>query len=339
MFVLHALVLTFITTPLTLMFYPERYRTRSAAFRQQASKSSGALAAAGQDRALLESFKTKFAVVVDKVEQLPALMTLTQLLQSQAAHNTHNVPAATSVSSIDEKEVTGAPQGLPYQSNTPAPITLDALRLIELSERSSAVLRSQAAESLVHSDPILSVFRTFGYLHRVSVSTALAVIGMEQFPEYVTTYAQEVQSHMIVLPWSSTISMEEVAAADSRVGPATSAAGLDTLFAQARTGPQNASVVQTQFFRNTFAQAKTDVALYVDRGLPTNTTTLASHHIFLPFFGGPDDRLALSFVVQLCTNPAVSATVVRFTKVDDTLSPVSTIAEAKELAVSGIPRF
>ena len=39
-------------------------------------------------------------------------------------------------------------------------------------------------------------------------------------------------------------------------------------------------------------------------------------HVFLPFFGGPDDRLALDFVVQICANPRVSGTVVRITKCD-----------------------
>ena len=41
----------------------------------------------------------------------------------------------------------------------------------------------------------------------------------------------------------------------------------------------------------------------------------ADQHIFLPFFGGPDDRLALSLVVQLCAGDSgVTATVVRVRK-------------------------
>ena len=41
----------------------------------------------------------------------------------------------------------------------------------------------------------------------------------------------------------------------------------------------------------------------------------ADQHIFLPFFGGPDDRLTLSLVVQLCAGDSgVTATVVRVRK-------------------------
>ena len=39
--------------------------------------------------------------------------------------------------------------------------------------------------------------------------------------------------------------------------------------------------------------------------------------IVAPFFGGPDDRLALDFAVQLCANPRISATVVRIAKCED----------------------
>ena len=38
--------------------------------------------------------------------------------------------------------------------------------------------------------------------------------------------------------------------------------------------------------------------------------------MFLPFFGGPDDRLALTFLVQLASRSSVKATVVRIQKTD-----------------------
>ena len=58
------------------------------------------------------------------------------------------------------------------------------------------------------------------------------------------------------------------------------------------------------------------MALFIDRGLSTDSGSTIYPHIFLPFFGGPDDRLALSFVVQLCMHGAVSATVVRIRQLD-----------------------
>ncbi len=81
------------------------------------------------------------------------------------------------------------------------------------------------------------------------------------------------------------------------------------------------SLVHSQFIRGIFKQSSTDVALYVDRfdkGAQRVGVLgrYGKQHILLPFFGGPDDRLALEFVVQLCANPKITATVIRVTKAD-----------------------
>jgi hypothetical protein len=47
---------------------------------------------------------------------------------------------------------------------------------------------------------------------------------------------------------------------------------------------------------------------------------MRQQHVFLPFFGGPDDRLALEFVVQVSANPRMRGTVVRITKCDVALT-------------------
>ena len=43
---------------------------------------------------------------------------------------------------------------------------------------------------------------------------------------------------------------------------------------------------------------------------------MRQHDVFLPFFGDPDNRLALEFVLQICANPRMNGTVVRVTKCD-----------------------
>jgi hypothetical protein len=90
-------------------------------------------------------------------------------------------------------------------------------------------------------------------------------------------------------------------------------------------------VLYPQFIRGVFAEASTDVALVVDRGTPNTVNgphlvAVDGHHIFLPFFGGPDDRLALTLLVQLCQgNPSVGATVVWITKSEDDLQRSETV--------------
>lgn len=328
MFVLHALVLTFMTTPLTLLFYPSKYRTKMFV-----TPRGGDAVESGSGAAPQEDFKSHFTVLLEKIEQLPAAMSLTQLLQP--VPTMQEIPSNTSdkSSTAEDEKNPGSPPGLSYTTRrTPSPVHVDALRIIELTERTSDVLKSQSVEALVRTDSILSIFRTFGYLNRMTVSAALAVVGWDEIPSHVANHVRESGSEMLILPWHALPSQEAASQAQADTpGPSSSVSNpFEGVFGLRSAGAQGSSV-QTQFFRRMFAEAKVDTALFVERGVPHVSDGQGTQHIFMPFFGGPDDRLALSFVVQLCLNPATSATVVRFTKVDaDELTPVNTIDEVKK---------
>ncbi|KAH9948780.1 Sodium/hydrogen exchanger family-domain-containing protein [Amylocystis lapponica] len=330
MFVLHALVLTFMTTPLVLLFYPVKYRVRAGALPKATTVSAeeGALGARGFSN---EVMKTRFTVVLNRLEQLPAMMTLTQMLQYSSVGGTTNPTHHTSESLSDEKasvEVTHSLSGLPAMPQQ-SRISIGALRLIELTDRTSAVMKSQATDMLNRNDPILNVFRTFGHLNRMVMSTALSVVGSEEFSAHVADHARQASSQMVVLPWSTAPSADESSRGAADPASSTGSANpFDGLFSS--QGDRTPVVGQSQFIRKVFAESPADVALFVDRGFTDVLDDRGCQHVFLPFFGGPDDRLALSFVVQLCMNPAMSATVVRMSKsASDKLTPYNTIEEAK----------
>lgn len=300
MFVFMALLLTFITTPLTLYLYPERYRGHGGMALERAP-TSGARATASE-----EFVRSKFAVVLDNMEQLPSVMTLTQLLQPDFARL--NVAEK----SLTEKSTQSA-SAISYPHNKRA-ISVDALRLIELTERTSAVLRSQSAETLAHHDPVLSVFRTFGRLNRFSVSAFFSVINHDEFSSYVANHAREFGSQAVVIPWPLAPHTTEVPAGHHLGLPYNP---FDSLFSKTTGIDDGASlVVRSQFVRKVFASSPSDVALFIDRGLSTDSGSTIYPHVFLPFSGGPDDRLALSFVIQLCLHDEISATVVRVHRVE-----------------------
>jgi len=87
------------------------------------------------------------------------------------------------------------------------------------------------------------------------------------------------------------------------------------------------ALLRSQFVRKVFANSSSDVALFIDRGLLTDSSTSIYPHIFLPFFGGPDDRLALSFVIQLCMHEGVSATVIRLERLEADGGSVHTVGD------------
>jgi len=106
MFVLHALVTTFVTTPLVLLFYPEKYRVHANAVRNSAGITAPAEDGMvhGREGHLTEGLKTRFTLVLDRLEQLPAAMMLAQLLHNPSADSlTSNHPE--SMSDMNKPEV------------------------------------------------------------------------------------------------------------------------------------------------------------------------------------------------------------------------------------------
>jgi Kef-type K+ transport system membrane component KefB len=321
MFVVQALILTFMTTPLTLLFYPERYRVRASTgtVRDKPQQSEQ-----GDGPKQPEDVRTKFAMILDKIEQLPSAMVLTQLLQPPSSFL--SPPVSNNASVEDEKAAeAGALATLSHRPMAQAhpQITIDALRLIELTARASDVLRSQEAESLMHSDPVVSVFRTFGYLNRLLVSAALSVVPYDEFSTVVANHTRESESDMVIIPWcrGSRVDADEHGRMASANNP------FDGVFNKSSGHDQTRSVVYSEFIRKVFMTSPADVALFVDRGVTSAPSSgTADQHLFLPFFGGPDDRLALSFVMQLCSNPSVTASVVKMEKTDE-ITPVSSIED------------
>ncbi|GBE79781.1 K(+)/H(+) antiporter 1 [Sparassis crispa] len=324
MFVLHALVLTFMTTPLVLFFYPAKYRVHADTVRRLSVGSTGASSEDGVKSlaATGDIFKTRFTVVLDRIEQLPAIMTLTQLLQYPS-----DSPSVEISKDSDAYQISAQPQ-TPSAALTPAlpqhRLSVDALRLVELTDRTSTVLKSQAVETLMRKDPILRVFRTFGHLRRLAVSTTLSVVGWEDYPSHVAEHVRQTASQMVVIPWSSGPSSDEETPKSNAAGPSTrTASPVEGLFST--QGEQTLTAAHSQFIRQVFQETPSDVALFVDRGVQELDDGQEDYHVFLPFFGGPDDRLALSFVVQLCMNSTVSATIVRFRRTaSNDLTPCST---------------
>ncbi|OCB89096.1 hypothetical protein A7U60_g3780 [Sanghuangporus baumii] len=376
MFVFEALLLTCLTTPIVLALYPPSKRARAveigpnyrAATEEEGKPDFKRKMSRAKDEweDAVGEWKTRFTVVLDKIEHLPGMMALTQLVCPP--------PSYVKLKELSEKEVdskreaqevvkrgegsharsSGSVNSNDGLSETLGSISVDALRLIELSDRTSAVMKSTstAAGSEYHlllTDPLLNVFRTFSELNGLEVSSSLSVVTFSDLAHRVADRARDTGSDLVLLPWllpSQSSSVQNRQAAGTGAGAAppvlptpnvttpllnpfdmlfrTQSYSVDKFGAH---GPKAASVVHSQFVRSVFAQCNTDVALYIDRttgsGIDEAQSQERRHgrsgigqHIFLPFFGGPDDRLALEFVVQLCANPRNSATVIRITKSD-----------------------
>ncbi|KAJ6581623.1 Sodium/hydrogen exchanger family-domain-containing protein [Mycena capillaripes] len=312
MFVLEALLLTFMTTPLVTFFYPPEKRVRASGDGANFNNVSGTDEDRRAQRALRDGAHTRFTFVLDKLEHLPGMMAMAQLIQ----------PPTPVTKLEDERRQSKSSSLVPSEI-----LSVHALRLIELSDRVSAVMKSSASESLLLSDPLLAIFRMFGQLHDLRISTALSIVTFDELAYSVTEHASNSNSDMIILPWLPTASghpgadatqapheHEAMAATPSKV---LSHNPFDALFKTSAAHDKSASALHAHFVRGVFSKASTDVALFVDQEESVPARIAGSkQHLFMIFFGGPDDRLALEFVVQLCASPNVTATVLRMVKME-----------------------
>ncbi|KAH9891803.1 Sodium/hydrogen exchanger family-domain-containing protein [Cubamyces lactineus] len=340
MFVLEALLLTFMTTPAVTLLYPPEMRVRvdGAAHADGAQGTEGAAQRAEgfqQGREDDGERRSRFTVVLDKIEHLPGMMALTQLIlpplppYTEPTHALSSTLEGAGSDSAKKDEIS-------LLDNSPNAVSIDAIRLIELSDRTSAVMKSSNAETLLNTDPLLDIFTTFGALHGISVSNSLSIVTFDDLGSSVTEHAKRHDSQLILVPWLPphySVDSNQANEPTSNHDPANANANANTgaitpriahmqnpfeaLF-KSTSGPDNAdvSVLHSQFVRSLFASATTDVALFVDRHMPGGPKLPhgGTYRLFVPFFGGPDDRLALEFAAQLCANPRISATVVRVSK-------------------------
>ncbi|EJC98912.1 uncharacterized protein FOMMEDRAFT_94794 [Fomitiporia mediterranea MF3/22] len=333
MFVFEALVLTCMTTPVVQVLYPPSARTRAIGVGpnyKASGEEKGSMARPRTERGD-DVWKARFTVVLDAMEHLPGMMALTQLILPPPGEYDNEEERG----KVDEGlKRRGASLGssISRPPRAKSNVVVDALRLIELSDRTSAVMKStSAADHLIHTDPLLNAFKTFGELNDLSISSSISVVTFGDLASRVADRARDFGSQLVLVPWlppSAPMATSPTEAPPTYAAPVTPVlSSFDMLF-RTQTSEKSTSVVHSHFIRAVFAQCQTDVALYVDRTMPSSSDHFgvnpatdvhsnrfgSRHHILLPFFGGPDDRLALKFVVQLCANRKVSATVVRMTK-------------------------
>jgi hypothetical protein len=321
MFVLEALVLTFMTTPIVTILYPPHLRVRVTATGANFNNVDGEAArnqpptrrprTSGSAHSDDTKWRTRFTVVLDKVEHLPAMMSLTQLI-----HPSPPPPYSSDHSSISSLRLSSRRD-----------VSIDALRLIELSDRVSAVMKGSATDTLLHTDPTLEIYRTFGDINGVDVATSLAIVSFDDLAVSVVDHARNKVSHLVLLPWlppGHNSESPKDPGSDSHPSAPThhhsSTNPFDALFKATHGGTAPTSVVHSQFVREVFSLCPDiDVALYIDpvaRSPGDVFRKSTAYHLVLPFFGGPDDRMALEWAVQLCSSVRVSATVIRVRKED-----------------------
>ncbi|CAH7668764.1 Sodium/hydrogen exchanger family-domain-containing protein [Phakopsora pachyrhizi] len=321
MFVLMAVVTTFITTPLCLAFYPESYRIQKAKKSQKAGDYG-----TGKNHDLEDDRRSEFMVVLSQLEHLPIIMasfigipwSFVKLLQLASPTNRKNNLSTSLGSSGNigaDRDPTDRTLGdnAAFQSQT---LTVSALRLQPLGERTSDVMKANEVEETAKHDPILNIFRTFACLSGVKVpSVRMSIVPDEGLMTEISRQAAKISCQFIVIPWYT--NLDRIPQVDgSSVNP------IEKLL----SGSFDSSPRYANLIRSTFQNAVCDAGVLIDSlkssgdeddqdvssGQPSSEQGL-----FCAFLGGPDDRLALSLVLQISQRSNVPTQILRVIRTDN----------------------
>lgn len=178
-----------------------------------------------------------------------------------------------------------------------------AMHLMELSERSSAIIMVHKAARNTFSfkkkglrsetNNVVVAFEAFQQLSKVSVRSLTSVSSPSDMHEDICAAAERKRVAIIVLPFHKHQRLD---------------GSLETTRADYR-------MINTKVLEH----ASCSVGIFVDRGLGGSSHVAASnvsYHIVVLFFGGCDDREALSYGVRMAEHPGISLTVVHLVVID-----------------------
>ncbi|CAO1615441.1 unnamed protein product [Sympodiomycopsis kandeliae] len=345
MYVLMAVISTVITTPLVLWIYPEKHRQPAGdkAVQDMADLDLNA-------DAVLSSSK-KLMIVLSGMEQLPGLMHFVQLIKPTIGNMvTSETPlpqqpgrahSRSARSPDDEKEEmqdqgdvsdkatseSDASSAHHLIQSSQAPLTIDAHRLVELSDRTSALIRVAEIEDTLRADPVLNVFRSFGQLSRVDVRPSISVVPLDQFPPTLVDRARKTSSDLMILPW--VLPSSDRASSAPGDAPAVAPPSMNpfgSLFG-GHAGQHHPSSSENQhnarsatqysaLARRLIQNASCDVGLLVDQSDLPKARFGQTSHLLLAFVGGPDDRAALQYAARFAViNTDLRVTVLHLQRV------------------------
>ncbi|KAH6763304.1 cation/H+ exchanger 18 [Perilla frutescens var. hirtella] len=211
----------------------------------------------------------------------------TQLRMLICFHSTRNIP--TLINLMEVSRGTGKKGGL----------RVYAMHLMELSERSSAILMVHKARNnglpfwnkVQNSDAnqVVVAFEAFQQLNQVSIRPTTAISPMSSMHEDICTSAERKMAAIIILPFHK----------HQR---------LDGHFETTRADFRHVN-------RRVLEHAPCSVGILVDRGLGGPSHVPASnvnYTVTALFFGGHDDREALSYGALMAEHTGIRLNVVRF---------------------------
>lgn len=333
-FVVMALVTTFATTPLTHLLYPESYQKKLDLWKKGKIDWDGnpIVTDDSQDKEDAEptdQTNVRKMLLYLRLDGLPSLFTFINLLgdhtdtlrMEQKKH--HLLPGAQ-----HENEEAAGKRTIASRRPLRRPLEVHGLRLMELTERDSSVMKVSEIDEYAPRDPVVKAFRTFGQFSDVAVAGNVAVVPERSYADTLIEKAEDLSSDFVLIPWSETGSMSEQPSiqALAKSGSYFQNAGpylnfLNEVFDRSSTST-NIGVfvdraeepIDEERHHKALTRTTTGgISIYSGSGRPTMSHSHpVAYHTIVPYFGTDDDRFAVHLAIQLARKENVTATIMHF---------------------------
>ncbi|KAK0121419.1 K(+)/H(+) antiporter [Cadophora gregata] len=318
MFVVMALVTTVATTPLVLALYPPWYQKKLEAWKRGEIDWDGNRLTPDNDTPKesvekLRNNQVRKLLVYLRLDSLPSLFTFIALLGGDRATVSTKIHKA-------KTELATVPEGESSDSTSVViskrPLEVHGVRILELTERTSSVMQSSELDDYGRRDPVVNAFRTFAQLNNVAVSGDVSIVPEDSYAETLIGQASDHSSDLVLIPWNNSDSSTEFGTVNDSLSASVQDAFIQKTL---ETATCNTAVFYNRGFGGPstapeprLARTLSGLSLRSHRESTTSPIADRSHHVYFPFFGGADDRVALRFVLQLAQNSNVTVTVVHF---------------------------
>jgi hypothetical protein len=320
--VVMALVTTVSTTPLTTFLYPLWYQRKLESWKRgeidwdgnplPSSDTSDITPELSIEK--LQNAQVRRLLVFLRLDSLPSLFTFITLLGG----DTSIVSTKVHRSKLDLETIPEA-ESLAKSASalvSKRPLEVHGLRMLELTERTSSVMKVSELDEITYHDPVVNAFRTFAQLNNVAVSGGVSIVPEDSYAETLTTQASDHFSDLVLIPWSETNAI-----LDGDLSHDAFSSGLQDSFVQRtlETSTCNTAILVNRGFgtpvrqeAQSLTRTTSGLSLRSRREAVTAPIADRSHHLYFPFFGGVDDRVALRFVLQLAHNSNITVTINHF---------------------------
>ncbi|KAG0277853.1 K(+)/H(+) antiporter [Linnemannia exigua] len=297
------LITTCMTTPGVSWIYPPHYQ-RASALRALNKERKLAGIAERQDSSDVVDSKG-FMLCLDKIHNLPAMMTFLEMLNHSTSTNDGTPAGSTGSHSSLSVPGSNLPMVKSESDESSSSPKIMALRLLHLTERSSSVLMAATERAeVLRRDALMTVFQAFAKLNNILVRPRMTLsTDPDDFATSICDEAIESGTGVIIVPWNSSSLPDP---------PMNNADGGEAPVWSRPLVTSNTQLVSRLL--NSTAESNLVTAVFVDREYGG-----AGHftNIVVQLYGSQDDEEALKMASALSHNRLCNIVIVRIDTTKD----------------------